>query len=242
MEWLRRGLVIYRLFAILKAGMQVNCPRDQYYLQKDFHDLIMIDACPRCSGMFLSIHELLNHFKIPDLEETLRQKIDETAPSPIKCPRCEVLRALSDSIDATMHPFMVTGVEIDICGNCLGIWFDGGELERIMPPVEFKKFNTAREAGVKDLEQTKILARARNQGIRALEGISKAVPKQGTVRKVEKKREAPAVAAPNVPAGNDPESAKKAPARPAVEADTSAGKKPVKKKTLSGDKKITAKQ
>jgi len=156
----------------------MNCPRDNAYLQKDFHKAIMIDVCPVCGGMFISLNELVNHFSVPDLEKLLKEKVDAAPASPFKCPRCDVLKTLSNSIDSTMHPVIVKNIEIDICGNCLGIWFDGGELEKIMPAAEYKKLM---ESGMDkgSTEAKGLLENARGKEVDILSHIAEAKPKSG---------------------------------------------------------------
>ncbi|MEM3342396.1 MAG: zf-TFIIB domain-containing protein [Thermoplasmata archaeon] len=158
----------------------MNCPRDNSFLQKDFHSAIMIDVCPQCAGMFISLNELVNHFSVPDLEKLLREKVDESPSSPFRCPRCDVLKTLANKIDSTMHPFIVKNIEIDICGNCLGIWFDGGELEKIMPQTEYQKLMDYKRSSSKngDTEQTsKLLEEAREKEMDVLSSIAEAKPR-----------------------------------------------------------------
>ena len=44
------------------------------------------------------------------------------ASGPIACPCCETW----------MQPYFSRSVELDQCGSCGGVWFDGGELERVV--------------------------------------------------------------------------------------------------------------
>lgn len=43
----------------------------------------------------------------------------------MKCPRCR-------NIDLIAKKHRETGVRLDVCRKCRGIWFDGGELERVL--------------------------------------------------------------------------------------------------------------
>lgn len=46
------------------------------------------------------------------------------------CPRCK------EPLSTTMHNEVNTVLEIDLCNNCGGIWFDKGELARIDKIIE----------------------------------------------------------------------------------------------------------
>lgn len=57
----------------------------------------------------------------------------------MKCPKCEV-------VELTMADR--SGVEIDYCTACRGVWLDRGELDKIidraaLPPNSFERFSSA---------------------------------------------------------------------------------------------------
>lgn len=56
----------------------------------------------------------------------LRDAMDHSVPGHSACPGCGTAMR-------TLHP---RGVELDGCPACGGVWFDGGELERVKRPPQ----------------------------------------------------------------------------------------------------------
>lgn len=48
----------------------------------------------------------------------------------IECPRCKANGVLRGQCDLKRRPVKGTGIVVDWCPRCEGLWFDGGELER----------------------------------------------------------------------------------------------------------------
>ena len=69
----------------------------------------------------------------------------------MKCPRCGVL----------LNELMKAGVQVDVCDQCLGMWLDRGELEKI----------TAR---IRELERDQTEPRAPERGAPVLPGHAQA--------------------------------------------------------------------
>ncbi len=67
----------------------------------------------------------------------------------MNCPRCQAALTC-DKLEEFSPGVTVTGIEVDICNQCNGIWFDKGELERVENVIEptyfeFRKIPGARE-------------------------------------------------------------------------------------------------
>ncbi|MFT3841704.1 MAG: zf-TFIIB domain-containing protein [Myxococcaceae bacterium] len=82
-------------------------------------------TCAKCSGVSVSgdtTRKLLGElgFDLKQFAQTL-DKAKRSSTRPLKCPRCQQGCV---AIDAK-------GVELDVCKECGGTWFDGGELFRV---------------------------------------------------------------------------------------------------------------
>lgn len=109
----------------------MDCPRCEHTLQtRSFHS-VEVDACGTCDGFWFD-------------DDELRQAKDDAEPdaswldfdiwkrpenflisaAALGCPRCDrpMVSLLYDN----------TGVEIDACPACRGVWLDGGEFEAII--------------------------------------------------------------------------------------------------------------
>jgi len=89
---------------------------------------IRVDGCPTCHGMWFDRHELEGHLGGPD--DAFMPSADSSVSSR-PCPACGV----------AMTCFVVrgSGVTIDMCEHCKGVWLDVGELQRLeecaLPPA-----------------------------------------------------------------------------------------------------------
>lgn len=100
------------------------CPACSNNLVQKLYASVDVDECPACRGMWLDqgeLEKLLDHrnmlpdrFFEPVKVEPLKTRPEGTRP----CPRCGLL-LLSN---------LVSGVTIDICTDCSGLWLDQGEL------------------------------------------------------------------------------------------------------------------
>lgn len=92
-------------------------------------DLIEIDICPGCQGLWLDARELakLDDNFFVDIEGI---EMLEAAPAesdrPLCCPRCEGSPPL-----AKVHPAGFERVVLDTCATCRGFWLDRGEIEKM---------------------------------------------------------------------------------------------------------------
>ena len=78
-------------------------------------------ACPEHHGVFATPADL-QHVLPVSAYAALRDAMDRSVPGALACPSCAT---------ATMRTLHPRGVELDGCPDCGGVWFDGGELERV---------------------------------------------------------------------------------------------------------------
>jgi Zn-finger nucleic acid-binding protein len=96
---------------------------------------VEIDRCAQCGGTWFDRGELqkAKDATDPDLswmDFDLWREEDhfQISPGARPCPKCQVPMATIAYGD--------TGVEIDVCPQCQGIWLDQGEFERIVEALE----------------------------------------------------------------------------------------------------------
>jgi Zn-finger nucleic acid-binding protein len=92
-------------------------------------DLVEIDLCPSCDGIWLDARELA---KLDDnfFLNVESMPLDEASPTEedalLRCPRCEGAPVL-----LKVHPVDFEDVVLDTCSACRGFWLDKGELEKV---------------------------------------------------------------------------------------------------------------
>jgi Zn-finger nucleic acid-binding protein len=92
-------------------------------------DVVEIDACPACRGIWLDAKELAkidDNFFV-DVEAMELEAAEASAEDrDLRCPRCEGAPRL-DKVRPRKHRTLI----IDKCPACHGYWLDRGELEKI---------------------------------------------------------------------------------------------------------------
>jgi uncharacterized protein len=92
-------------------------------------DVVEIDACPSCRGVWLDAKELAkidDNFFV-DVEAMELEAAEASAEDrDLRCPRCEGAPRLDK-----VHPRQFRKLIIDKCPACRGYWLDRGELEKI---------------------------------------------------------------------------------------------------------------
>jgi Zn-finger nucleic acid-binding protein len=95
----------------------------------------LVNGCPNCKSVWLDVGELDKLKKGEQLhpEELLKQartELTRAAERPIEyvgmCPRC----------GGQMTPYIEDGVALDTCLACHGMFFDYGELEKVLKDRE----------------------------------------------------------------------------------------------------------
>lgn len=120
----------------------MKCPSCQSYLRSIVYEGIEIESCDRCGGEWLDSDEIK---KITDIREQqfdaeTRRAINEShsydgAPDrdmkdrDLMCPKC------GSSTDPINYGGG-TGLIIDRCSGCHGVWLDDQELEKVQMIVE----------------------------------------------------------------------------------------------------------
>lgn len=105
---------------------------------------VQLDVCPSCRGIWFNANEL--NGLLPVASKDLRPPASAKSTA-LECPEC-----VAAKLQAFHYP--QTYVEIDMCGNCLGLWLyqhelkeikvvrehrqQQGELEEYAPVVGFK--------------------------------------------------------------------------------------------------------
>jgi Zn-finger nucleic acid-binding protein len=101
-------------------------------MRKASRDGVLVDVCDTCGGLWLDAGELeaLERKEVKERGELIRQarqELVEEAQQILKvrglCPKCQVER---------LKLIVKRGVQLDYCPRCKGLYFDDGELERVM--------------------------------------------------------------------------------------------------------------
>lgn len=101
------------------------CPECKLPLKEITLHRERVDRCEKCRGLFLDKGELESIIEMVDIFEKVR--LDE--PEIPTVPRDEIERVVSCPDDGVhMKPTDIGCVVIDVCGECEGIWLDGGEI------------------------------------------------------------------------------------------------------------------
>ena len=117
-----------------------KCPRDSETLDTIRYEGVEIETCRQCGGEFLDGGELKavidarqQRWEPTELEKlksaSIRGEAMEDHEADMPCPACGTL----------MKPFNYggdTGIVLDKCGECGGIWLDADEIENVQKVVE----------------------------------------------------------------------------------------------------------
>jgi len=110
----------------------LDCPRDfTLMIQEEIEVLgknVIVDACPKCDGMWLDTGELKKLTGDRKLSDYLTKDIGTKTESKLVCPRCGGLMDLE----------LADEVEVDVCLKCNGVWLDAGELEELKAKEDFE--------------------------------------------------------------------------------------------------------
>ena len=119
----------------------MNCPRCKTELKNTVYEGVNINTCESCEGEWLDNREIVDIIKAKEVvfSKDEIEKVDGVKKSievlvsepsdPLVCPRCNTpMKRLNYSYS--------TGVIIDRCSECNGIWLDKDELEHIQIIME----------------------------------------------------------------------------------------------------------
>ena len=119
----------------------MKCPNCQEMLCTVSYEGVEIETCPACKGEWLDAGELGNIIRLREkrFNEQERQAIAKSATytavsldeadRDLLCPKCG---GRTDAVNYGSG----SGIIIDKCPACGGIWVDGGELEKIQALAE----------------------------------------------------------------------------------------------------------
>lgn len=109
----------------------MKCPSCQSRFETRLIGGVEIDECSGCQGIWLDADELrqikdgtnkdLNWVDFDLWKHSDRFRVNSNR---MKCPTCTTALVAIDYDD--------TGVEVDFCTQCRGVWLDGGELDKII--------------------------------------------------------------------------------------------------------------
>ena len=109
----------------------MNCPKCDQELQAHTIGTLEVDECENCNGIWFDEDELrkckdqtdqdLNWMDFELWKHKDRFRVSNKA---VQCPKCHIDMAAID--------YDKTGVEIDHCIQCKGVWLDGGEFQKII--------------------------------------------------------------------------------------------------------------
>ena len=105
----------------------MNCPKCKEVLVDGILGDVVYQKCNNCGGFWFDKGELKqikkekDWFKIDTVVENATSKITK---GKLKCPHCrETLHTIEYSHE--------TGIKINVCSKCEGLWLDSGELQAI---------------------------------------------------------------------------------------------------------------
>ena len=118
------------------------CPRCNLPLGVEEHGDIVMETCDRCLGRWMDPDDLkaiLDVIRLPVRGQAVRTGVDLTdVTEDALCPRCA----------EPMQPFNYagdSGVILDKCPHCGGLWLDKGDLERVLAVVSASEQDLARD-------------------------------------------------------------------------------------------------
>lgn len=113
----------------------MNCPRDNSVLETHSLETVQVDECPTCRGIWFDDGELRKAQTAADpdlgwMDVDLWKDQDRysLALSDYSCPR--------DGQPMVCITYGDTGVSVDHCLKCSGIWLDGGKFQDILAALE----------------------------------------------------------------------------------------------------------
>ncbi|PUB74052.1 MAG: hypothetical protein DBP03_11840 [gamma proteobacterium symbiont of Ctena orbiculata] len=118
----------------------MDCPRCIEKMEETTSKGIITHTCFYCNGTWINSESLKiilerenNTLLLNDLKssfETLK-----TTNKDRNCPECK---------NQQLFQITVRGVELDLCPECIGVFFDEGELKKLLPALD----NKSKETGV----------------------------------------------------------------------------------------------
>jgi Zn-finger nucleic acid-binding protein len=95
----------------------MHCVSDKTILIKKTAGSFGVHACTTCSGVWLGLQD----FTLLEPPGGLQRRHTHR-PGERLCPKCT----------CRMEIWKVHGIEVDVCNSCRGVWFDKGELQKLL--------------------------------------------------------------------------------------------------------------
>ncbi|MCD6311830.1 MAG: zf-TFIIB domain-containing protein [Elusimicrobia bacterium] len=107
--------------------LKMNCPRCKKVLTDGIFGDVVYQKCGTCGGFWFDKNELKEVKKQKDwfkLDTVVAGATSKVSKGELKCPRCgETLHTIEYAHES--------GVKINVCSECEGLWLDSGELKAI---------------------------------------------------------------------------------------------------------------
>ena len=105
-----------------------NCPRDGVELEARIAGPARLFVCSHCHGLWIGRRDLEDYLRSPF--ESWKLPGAGTAPTGVTVAH-EAVRCRCSSAPL-MRTVAQESVIVDVCPDCGAVWFDGGELEKII--------------------------------------------------------------------------------------------------------------
>ena len=104
---------------------KMNCPKCQKVLENGIFADVVYHKCKTCGGFWFDKDELREIKQNKDwfkLDSGVAGATSKTYKGELKCPRC-------DEKLHTIEYAQESGIRVDVCSECDGLWLDAGELK-----------------------------------------------------------------------------------------------------------------
>ncbi len=124
-----------RLRMMMHSGVTTNmqCPIDRVELQQREISGRNVFSCAQCHGHYVPAELFPEARAASAVQLHLQQK------QAFSVLRRDGLTLISPCHAKTMQTLFFRGIEIDVCPECLGLWLDDGELQKIKEQVSVAK-------------------------------------------------------------------------------------------------------
>ena len=109
----------------------MQCPQCNIHLQRRAIQTVEVDECVNCKGIWFDTDELRKakdetdaDLRWMDFDLWKHPERFHVTSKPIPCPDC--------AVDMAAIEYDTTGVEVNSCPKCEGVWLDASEFEKII--------------------------------------------------------------------------------------------------------------
>ncbi|WP_071933763.1 zf-TFIIB domain-containing protein [Candidatus Thiodiazotropha endoloripes] len=116
----------------------MDCPRCIEKMEETTSKGIITHTCFYCNGTWInsdSLKIILENENNRLLKTDLKKSFEslKVTNKDRHCPECK---------NQQLFQIIVRGVELDMCSECIGVFFDEGELKKLLPSFEMKSKET----------------------------------------------------------------------------------------------------